>query len=645
MKTIEGGRADGISRWAWQDPASRLVPAVTEIRQLYAGTDDPVAQREIGDAESMLARLASSVRRTTNTTELGWRFDPDEPRDAHGRWTHGGTGYTVPDTGRLSIPRPAHPSKPYYGHPRDHPFFAAHPVSSKNIVDAYDKASPEEKAQGMRWYADAHTLAKAIGGGDVTKGAGLLASYSPQSAWPVNMFNAARAMELGRAIGPGEGMITGSMQHHAEKAMNGLGTDENFGKGAPKIRAFARLIEHGGDEPGDTEGQVVLDRHAMSVAMGVRLAKTESDKAPIDKERYYQHVADQYRIAALEISRRGTPVTPHQVQAITWLRQQRANAVEDKAGGVGHGGKGAGKGRQVMISRAWQNWQKLEQEAHYPVVSGTTELAATIAAQLDMTGDGHGHHIPGSPTIYRHGWKKVSDNPAELLLEHMRSMAPHEQTRYRATGELPERMSQMRLPEPKTPPGQAWLAEQRRLLTMWTLSFRTRNTTQGTPRDAEFINELHRMYHGPLYPPVPSDCGPGCQDAHRFMTMVDRSATAMPMELARGFSFDTDKVNEDYAEGKTVDLPLASWTKSAAVASSYASRRPPRPGKTKVILRAEPGSQGMDLTPVEKGGGYWMNLQAQQDEVLTGGRYTVMRTETQGDQLHVFLRQEDFRAQ
>lgn len=33
---------------------------------------------------------------------------------------------------------------------------------------------------------------------------------------------------------------------------------------------------------------------------------------------------------------------------------------------------------------------------------------AGIAAQLDLTGDGHGHHIPGTPYLYRHGWKPAS---------------------------------------------------------------------------------------------------------------------------------------------------------------------------------------------------------------------------------------------
>jgi hypothetical protein len=36
------------------------------------------------------------------------------------------------------------------------------------------------------------------------------------------------------------------------------------------------------------------------------------------------------------------------------------------------------------------------------------DLAMSVAAQLDLTGDGHGHHIPGTPYFYRHGWKPVS---------------------------------------------------------------------------------------------------------------------------------------------------------------------------------------------------------------------------------------------
>jgi hypothetical protein len=53
----------------------------------------------------------------------------------------------------------------------------------------------------------------------------------------------------------------------------------------------------------------------------------------------------------------------------------------------------------------------------------------------------------------------------------------------------------------------------------------------------------------------------------------------------------------------------------------------------------------MELTPVERGGGHWLNIQAQQDEVLSGGRYRVTRVNTEGDIRYVYVRQEDFRAQ
>lgn len=37
-----------------------------------------------------------------------------------------------------------------------------------------------------------------------------------------------------------------------------------------------------------------------------------------------------------------------------------------------------------------------------------------LANQLDLTGDGHGHHIPGTPMVYKHGWKPISGQMAGL---------------------------------------------------------------------------------------------------------------------------------------------------------------------------------------------------------------------------------------
>ena len=310
---------------------------------------------------------------TGQDVELGWKFDPFEKRDEHGRWTKSGAGYTAPDPQRLKLSR-----RGGYQLPSDHPFFKAHPVSAANVVAAYDDSDAQERAQGMRWYADAHNLAKKMDHGDIEKNAGVIAALSPQTGWAVNMLNADRSLDLGRALGPGEGMITGSMQANAQKAIDGMKADA--ANSSSKTKAFARLIRYGGDEPGDTLGQVVVDRHAMTVAMGKRIPKKEGDKAPIDKDRFYQYVADTYRNAALEISKRGTPITPHQLQAITWLRQQRINEAEDEAHSMGEavtekrGGRRLAKGRATSLRNAWQKWMAEAERHDYPLVPGTTGL-------------------------------------------------------------------------------------------------------------------------------------------------------------------------------------------------------------------------------------------------------------------------------
>jgi hypothetical protein len=303
--------------------------------------------------------------------ELGWRYNPAELRNEHGEWTKlgetvasAGKDYEHPDHTRLINQRGKPPD------PADHPFFKAHPVSPENIMASYDRAPAATRQQGMRWYADAHVIAKAIAHGDADKGAGVLAAYSPQTGWPSNMMNAARALELGRAIGPGEGMITGSMQANAQKAMDGKAAD--VANSSSKTRAFARLIRNGGDMPDETQGEVVVDRHAMSVAMGQRITKKENDASPIGNDRFYQHVADQYREAAKRISERdGTPISPHQLQAITWLQQQEEN--ENADAGVGGPRE---VGRATMMRNAWLQWDAKAKTEQIPTHAGTTMLDA-----------------------------------------------------------------------------------------------------------------------------------------------------------------------------------------------------------------------------------------------------------------------------
>jgi hypothetical protein len=99
----------------------------------------------------------------------------------------------------------------------------------------------------------------------------------------------------------------------------------------PKVRAFAHLIEHGGN-PTPDHPQVVIDRHALSVTHGSLLTAAAYSAAPLRAMRrragcvqhpYYTLLVELFHQAAADISRRRRqPVAPHQVQAVTWLVRQ-----------------------------------------------------------------------------------------------------------------------------------------------------------------------------------------------------------------------------------------------------------------------------------------------------------------------------------
>jgi GNAT superfamily N-acetyltransferase len=247
--------------------------------------------------------------------------------------------------------------------PGDHSFFRNVPMHADHIVNAYHQTSDDEKSLGARWYSDAHHVAGAIAGGNHALGAGLLSAYSPQTAWPINMFNASRAAK-GDPPGPG----SGAMGMHQKPAMQMLaGQHHSEVLKGPKTRAFAKLIEHGDDTPEDKASgnhQVVVDRHALSVAAGRRLSKEEGGKFPSDHQGHYEHVAHMYRDAASALSQHyGREIKPHEVQAATWLRQQRMNQEEDAAG-KGGGGGGASKGRVKTFTNGQERWQQHHQEHH-----------------------------------------------------------------------------------------------------------------------------------------------------------------------------------------------------------------------------------------------------------------------------------------
>lgn len=265
---------------------------------------------------------------------------------------------------------------PKYPDPADHPWFQQHPVNHDSIVQHWDAATEDEKNSGRRWYPDAHLVAHALATlhPDYKKSqhqkfvhmaAGVLANYSPQTGWESNQHNAARALHSGKGIGgPGSGVFASNHQKNAaDKIMSGQPYTDVLG--GPKVQDFAHLIEHGGDAA-NTHPHVVVDRHALSVAVGKRMSENDYDAFPKTQRHYYGHVAQAYNDAAHQIGDRdGETLAGHQVQATTWLVRQRFNQAEESERAKGGVDSPLDRGRARTRQKNSGEWEDFRRH-HLP---------------------------------------------------------------------------------------------------------------------------------------------------------------------------------------------------------------------------------------------------------------------------------------
>lgn len=238
------------------------------------------------------------------------------------------------------------------------------PMHSQNIVDHWHAATDEEKDAGKNWYPDAHHGTASIARDTNTPmhvAAGLVSNYSPQTHWATNIVSAAKVMRTKIAIGgkgnkdgvptPDKkgnivprGILASASQKNKAHEMITNHTHYNDLLSGPKTRAFAHLIEHGGDSPEDRatgKSRVVVDRHALSVACGARASDAAYGHSGLSGKKKYAEAEGHYRDAARQISgHEGEDIQPHQVQATTWLVRQRLNEEHDRTL-VGNGSRSA----------------------------------------------------------------------------------------------------------------------------------------------------------------------------------------------------------------------------------------------------------------------------------------------------------------
>lgn len=193
----------------------------------------------------------------------------------------------------------------------------------ENIKNKYQEASPEFLKGGHEWYDKAQEEAAKVGGGDVRRGAGVIAALSPLSDWERNVREAHELRKTGT-------VKSALLPANVEKARRiHEGEDPEAVLGGNKVTNFFHNIH----DPSSPHA-VTIDRHAYDIAMGrpfvgagkgkkaaePRQTGTMSQDLGLDALGRYKHFVRAYQSASGEL---GVDL-PHQVQATTWVTHRGA---------------------------------------------------------------------------------------------------------------------------------------------------------------------------------------------------------------------------------------------------------------------------------------------------------------------------------
>lgn len=181
------------------------------------------------------------------------------------------------------------------------------------ILDAYDRASATDMAEGERWYESARMTAKALSAGtniSTEHAAGVIAALSPRVQWGVNVRAAADIISAaGRTS---QYPFVAGYRTNVEKAWRiANGEHPNDVLGGPKVTNFY--------------ANIVGDENAVTVDVwSARTAEGKLNKnAP--QGRRYLSIADSFRLAA-----RARDVSPMVMQATTWVYIRRTANIGDQ---------------------------------------------------------------------------------------------------------------------------------------------------------------------------------------------------------------------------------------------------------------------------------------------------------------------------
>jgi hypothetical protein len=187
------------------------------------------------------------------------------------------------------------------------------PRRTENILSKYGEATPEDLARGRDWYATAHHIATRLGGGDVHKGAGIIAALSPQKDWDINLEGAHHIVRTGTPWRH----TTSDNNRKALRILSGEHPNDVLNTPAGhKVYSFYRNIVHLNDP-----NVVTIDKHAHDIAMGIPPGYRQASKIDmgLGERKRYDHFVQAYASA----THKSDEELPSTMQAITWVTQRR----------------------------------------------------------------------------------------------------------------------------------------------------------------------------------------------------------------------------------------------------------------------------------------------------------------------------------
>lgn len=173
-----------------------------------------------------------------------------------------------------------------------------------------DRATPNERAEGLVWYDVANTFAQGLAEKyqlTVTTAVGIIAALSPNVSWESNQIMAENVCQQRKVIG---NAYPANISKARSIFYGGDPRDVLYRKKATgkKVRAFFECIEN----PHSTSS-VCIDRHAFDIANG-SVSDDRERSNTLRRVGVYESYRDAYQNVANDVG-----LAPCQVQAITWV--------------------------------------------------------------------------------------------------------------------------------------------------------------------------------------------------------------------------------------------------------------------------------------------------------------------------------------